>query len=90
MRRWFWLSALVAGLAQAEPRTLTLDVRGMSCASCPITVRIALKKVPGVTDAKVDLAAGTAQVSYDDALADPARIAKAVTDAGFPNSVRKP
>lgn len=90
MRRWFWLSAFVAGLAQAEPRALTLDVRGMSCASCPITVRIALQKVPGVAEAKVDLAAGTARVRYDDTKADPARIAKAATDAGFPSTVRQP
>lgn len=90
MRRWFWVSVLFAGLAHAEPRELTLEVQGMTCASCPITVRIALKKVAGVTDAKVDLAARSARVWYDDARARPEAIAKAATDAGFPSAVRKP
>ena len=36
-------------------RTATLDVTHMDCAVCPITVRKALEKIPGVGSAKVDL-----------------------------------
>jgi len=32
-----------------KDKTVTLDVPGMTCKFCPITIRKALKKVPGVT-----------------------------------------
>ncbi|QAZ39289.1 copper-transporting ATPase [Methylibium sp. Pch-M] len=41
---------------------LTLSIQGMSCASCVLRVEKALKKVPGVTEAVVNLATETAQV----------------------------
>ena len=53
-----WLTAGVtppvaraADAAQEEARrTIVLDVDGMTCDMCPITVRKALEKVPGVTE----------------------------------------
>lgn len=92
MRRWLSASVLaaLACTANAEPRELTLDIQGMTCATCPLTVRIALKKLPGVTEAKVDFATHSARVGYDDAKVQPDAIAKAATDAGFPSRVRKP
>ena len=51
MRRFLLAAALalspLAALAGA-PRTVTLDVKNMTCAVCPITVRKALEKAPGV------------------------------------------
>ncbi|WP_428421728.1 heavy metal translocating P-type ATPase [Methylibium sp.] len=44
----------------APPLTLSID--GMSCASCVMRVEKALKKVPGVAEATVNLATETAQV----------------------------
>lgn len=69
---------------------MTLDVQGMHCSACPLTVRLALKKVAGVADAKVDFATHRALVTYDDARVSPAAIAKAATDAGYPSTIRKP
>ncbi|MGH8676121.1 MAG: mercury resistance system periplasmic binding protein MerP [Burkholderiales bacterium] len=91
MVRSFWLSlALVISLpAHAEPRTVTLDVKGMNCATCPITVRIALKKVAGVREATVTLEPAVAEVIYDDARATPEQLTRATADAGFPSSVRR-
>ena len=37
----------------------------MTCAVCPITVKKALEKVPGVTNAKVDFDKETASVTLD-------------------------
>ena len=34
--------------AEVAAKTVTLAVENMSCAACPITVRKALEKVPGV------------------------------------------
>src|SRR3990167_1635762 len=43
---------------------LELDVRGMHCASCVLKVEKAIKKVPNVLNANVNLATEKATVSY--------------------------
>jgi periplasmic mercuric ion binding protein len=85
------LSALVAlpfSLFAGTLQTVTLEVKNMTCAVCPITVKKALEKVPGVTDAKVDFDKRTASVSFDPDKANVAQLTKATTDAGYPSSVR--
>jgi len=64
-------------------KNTTLKVTGMSCAHCVDHVTKALKGVPGVISAKVDLGKGQAEVSYDDAKATPADLEKAVEKAGY-------
>ena len=63
--------------------TQDLSVGGMTCASCVARVERALKKVPGVQDASVNLATETAHVVYDPAVAQEARLSRAVRDAGY-------
>jgi len=90
MGRVFWLSLALAALpAQAEPRTVRLAVEKMTCATCPITVRLALKKVAGVIDAKVTLEPPIAEVTYDDAKTSPEQLTRATANAGFPSSLKK-
>lgn len=72
-----------------ETRTATLEVSGMTCAVCPLTVKAALKKQPGVSEANVDLKSQIAEVKFDPAIIQPAQLAKAVTGAGFPTTVKK-
>jgi mercuric ion binding protein len=60
----------------------------MTCAVCPITVKKALEKVPGVTNAKVDFEKKTAGVTFDPDKASPAKLTKATSDAGYPSTVR--
>ena len=71
----------------AGARTATLDVDNMDCGACPITVREALKKVPGVTSAKVDFKTKRAVVVFDGAKATPDALTKATADAGFPSKI---
>ena len=66
--------------------TLNLAVSEMSCASCSSTVEKALMKVPGVKQATVNLATEKAQVEFATP-ATPAKIAKAVMDAGYPSEI---
>ena len=47
-----------------SPASLDLGIGGMTCASCVSRVEKALKKVPGVTEATVNLATESARVSY--------------------------
>ena len=58
--------ALGAGAALAAPRQVTLSGPTMDCATCPITIRAALLKVPGVSKAQVSYQKRRAVVSYDD------------------------
>ena len=78
-------STLFAG----DVQTVILDVQNMTCAVCPITVKKALERVAGVTDAKVDFDKKTASVSFDPDKANLAALTKATADAGYPSSVRK-
>ena len=82
------LACLPALPALAAQRTVTLDVPGMTCGVCPITVNKALRQVPGVKSAAADLDAKQAVVTYDDAQTSPEQLIKATTDAGYPSSVK--
>ena len=73
-------------MSTATPDSLTLDVQGMSCASCVAHVERALKKVPGVSTASVNLALETATVQGAALQAE--RLVSAVEDAGYHASVR--
>ncbi|MGA0571953.1 heavy metal translocating P-type ATPase [Variovorax sp. VNK109] len=67
-------------------QSFDLSVGGMTCASCVGRVERALKKVPGVQDATVNLATESARIAYADdvATADmPALLKRAVRDAGY-------
>lgn len=75
--------------AAAGSRTVTLDVEKMDCAVCPITVREALKKVPGVESAKVDFKSKRAVVMFDPAKTAPEALTKATADAGSPSKVEQ-
>lgn len=72
-----------------DTSTATLDVSKMTCAACPITVRKALEKVPGVSSAKTDLKTRSAVVSFDPAKTTTQLLTKATADAGFPSTVKQ-
>jgi mercuric ion binding protein len=77
--------ALSCANAIAAPRQVTLSVPTMDCATCPITIKTALLKVPGVTKAQVSYARRHALVSFDDAKTDVAALTRATGDAGYPS-----
>ncbi len=60
-----------------------LDVEGMTCASCVGRVERALKAVPGVTSAEVNLATGSARIGYTSGTTSPPALAEIVTAAGY-------
>ena len=70
-----------AGYAVAE-ETVELSIGGMTCASCVGRVEKALKAVPGVKHAEVNLATERAQVRFDAGL-PPERLVAAVVKAGY-------
>src|SRR3990167_8493383 len=48
----------------SEPHALDLSIGGMTCASCVGRVERALRKVPGVQDATVNLATESARIQF--------------------------
>ncbi len=61
----------------------TLEIAGMTCGSCQRHVEDALAAVPGVREAAVDLARGTAHVRFDPSAASLGALTEAVRRAGY-------
>ena len=76
-----------AHAAEVAAKTVTLAVENMSCAACPITVRKALEKVPGVAKVKVDFDTKTATVTFDPAKTKVDDLTRATTEAGYPSKL---
>jgi copper chaperone CopZ len=66
--------------------TFTLSVQGMKCPNCAKRVKDAIEKTRGAS-AEIDLAAASAVVTAPEKT-DPAAVAAAVTEIGFPASVQ--
>jgi periplasmic mercuric ion binding protein len=63
----------------APPQTATLAVENMTCGTCPIVVKKALERVPGVTSTSVDFDKKTATVTFDPDKATSAKLTQATT-----------
>ena len=75
---------LVPAMALAKSQTVALNVPTMDCATCPITIKAALVKVPGVSSAKVSYQRREAVVVFDDSKTNVDELKKATSDAGYP------
>ena len=84
------LIVLATPALAGEPKTAVLDVPSMFCSLCPVTVRKALMRVPGVLEAKADLATKRAEAKYDPDKVSAESLANAVSDAGFPAMLHQP
>ena len=71
-----------------SPDTFDLPITGMTCASCAVRVERALRKVPGVKNATVNLANERAHVEVLDTI-DPATLIAAVDKAGYGASLEQ-
>lgn len=58
-------------------------VKGMSCASCVMTIESSLKKTAGVKEAVVNLATSKATVTYDRDTSSPEKLAQSVSKTGY-------
>ena len=80
-------TAVAAAIRSAgyEPveQYLDMQIHGMTCASCVVRVERALKSVPGVLDAQVNLATERAIIRILDGTASPDALAAAVASAGY-------
>ncbi|MEH2170181.1 MAG: heavy metal translocating P-type ATPase [Nostoc sp.] len=63
--------------------TLTLKLRGMSCAACANNIEKAIRSVSGVIDCNVNFGAEQATIKYDRSLANLEKIQAAIASAGY-------
>ena len=64
-------------------KSVTLNVTGMTCASCVAKIEKALASVVGVSSASVNFATEKATVEYDPSQASRADIEQAIEDVGY-------
>ena len=62
---------------------VVIPVEGMTCATCEIAVRHALRRVDGVKTAQVSVATNTATVDYDPTQTNPEKLAAAINSTGY-------
>ena len=79
------LMAILSAPVWAATKTVTLDVPGMTCPTCPITIKKALNKVQGVSKVDVSYEKKQAVVTFDDTKTDTKALVKATTNAGYPS-----
>lgn len=89
LTKFLLLGALAfSGATFADQKTVTLEVPGMTCSACPITVKKALTGVTGVEKVKVTFAPKEAVVTFDDKTASVEKLQNATKNAGFPSVVK--
>ena len=80
-------TARAANVDLSKMQTVSLSVPGMTCNLCPVTIRKALKKVPGVVTATAEFKAKTATITFDPTKTNVQVLMKATADAGYPSKV---
>ncbi|MEO0084878.1 MAG: heavy metal translocating P-type ATPase [candidate division WOR-3 bacterium] len=50
----------------SNAKTVTISIKGMTCASCVLTIENALKKLPGIAQVSVNLASENAIIKFDE------------------------
>ncbi len=71
----------------AASRTVILSVPTMDCPVCPFTVKKALTKVTGVSQAAVNFDKRQAMVIFDDAKTSVVALTRATANAGYPSAL---
>jgi len=82
----FLLAALGSLAMMAE--TVTIEVEGMTCPLCTSAIKHSLKKVEGVSSAKVKLSSKRATVTYEGKVTR-AQLLEAVKKAGYQGKILK-
>lgn len=73
----------------AAPKTVILAVPGMTCPTCPLTIKKALLKDKGVESVAVRYDRKELVVSFDDARTTADSIMRSTSAVGFPSQIAK-
>lgn len=83
----FIFIALSAANAAATERTVQLSVPSMDCPVCPITIKKALLKVNGVSQASVNFEKRQAIVTFEDTKTSVEALTLSTKEAGYPSTL---
>ena len=73
----------------AAPKSVTLAVPGMTCPTCPVTIKKALMKEQGVASVTVHYEKKELIVSFNNAKTTPDAIMKSTAAVGFPSQIAR-
>lgn len=77
------VASVVASANAAEVSSVTLQIDGMTCASCGAAVRVTLKRLDGVREAEVSFGEQQASVTYDRQKVAPEQMIEAIAELGY-------
>ncbi|KAF8656371.1 hypothetical protein HU200_060753 [Digitaria exilis] len=75
--------AAAEGEEEEDEKVAVFSVAGMTCSACAGSVEKAVKRLPGIHDAAVDVLGGRAQVVFYPAFVSEEKIREAIEDVGF-------
>lgn len=75
-------------LSNEQKKELTVDIQGMTCASCSARIERVMNKMDGVEQANVNLTLETGQIIYDCTKLDEETLIKKIQTIGFDATVK--
>ncbi|KAL8158989.1 hypothetical protein V2J09_000526 [Rumex salicifolius] len=73
-----------SGVEMGGPKSKALlSVTGMTCSACAVSIESAVRRLPGILEAAVDVLGGRAQVTFYPTMVNEENIREAIEDAGF-------
>jgi copper chaperone CopZ len=63
--------------------TVRIKTTGMHCGSCSMLVQMTLEDLPGVAEARADVAGSMTEVTFDSSAIDAASLVEAIEKAGY-------
>lgn len=70
-------------MSQTNTKKLVLNIGGMSCINCARSIEKALKKIDGITQATINLAAEKALIDYNPDVVTQKKIEDTITEVGY-------
>lgn len=70
-------------VSQAWAEHACFDVQGMTCATCPLTVKAAVKKLKGISEVRASLKENSAEVDFDSQKTNVSEIKQAIDGVGY-------
>ncbi|MBI2602829.1 MAG: heavy-metal-associated domain-containing protein [Deltaproteobacteria bacterium] len=64
-------------------KKVCFDVQGMTCAGCAVTVKVAVKKLQGISSVAASLEKKDAVVEFDPSVVDEKKIKNAIDSVGY-------
>ena len=77
----FFVTTVSFGIGKTK--TCTFDVSGMTCASCELTLKIAVKKLDGIDEVKASNAKKSAQIVFNPEKVSSKKIEEKINAVGY-------